>query len=417
MERKWHLDSLFAVLFFKDQIIQMKILVINSGSSSIKFQLIEMPGKDVICSGMVERIGLNDSKIYFRSDKNELEEIYSIPNHEIGLKKISQLILNKENGVLKGAGDIFAVAHRVVHGGSTFSNTTLVDQSVKDIIKELFELAPLHNPANLKGIEVSEKVFPQAKQIAVFDTAFHQTIPEVAYRYAIPNKFFIENKIRVYGFHGTSHKYVSEKAIEYLQKKNSKIISIHLGNGCSITAIKNGRSIEHSLGSSTMNGLIMGTRSGDIDHSVIFYLVNSLGYTLEEVNNLLQKESGMLGLTGYSDLREIESEAEQGNRSCQLALEMNAYRIKKYIGSYATIMNGLDAIIFTAGIGENSSIIRDLVCTDLEFLGIQIDPERNSLRTKEIREINKTSSKVKVLVIPTNEELEIAKQAYELVNQ
>jgi acetate kinase len=278
-------------------------------------------------------------------------------------------------------------------------------------------LAPLHNPANLKGIEVSEKVFPQAKQIAVFDTAFHQTIPEVAYRYAIPNKFFIENKIRVYGFHGTSHKYVSEKAIEYLQKKNSKIISIHLGNGCSITAIKNGRSIEHSLGSSTMNGLIMGTRSGDIDHSVIFYLVNSLGYTLEEVNNLLQKESGMLGLTGYSDLREIESEAEQGNRICQLALEMNAYRIKKYIGSYATIMNGLDAIIFTAGIGENSSIIRDLVCTDLEFLGIQLDSERNSLRSKEIREINETSSKVKVLVIPTNEELEIAKQAYELVNQ
>ncbi len=395
----------------------MKILVINSGSSSIKFQLIEMPGKDVICSGMVERIGLKNSKIYFNSDKNEIEEIHSIPNHEIGLEKISQLILNKENGVLKDASDIFAVAHRVVHGGSTFSNTTLVDQSVKDIIKELFELAPLHNPANLKGIEVSEKVFPQAKQIAVFDTAFHQTIPEVAYRYAIPNKFFIENKIRVYGFHGTSHKYVSEKAIEYLQKKNSKIISIHLGNGCSITAIKNGRSIEHSLGSSTMNGLIMGTRSGDIDHSVIFYLVNSLGYTLEEVNNLLQKESGMLGLTGYSDLREIESEAEQGNRICQLALEMNAYRIKKYIGSYATIMNGLDAIIFTAGIGENSSIIRDLVCTDLEFLGIQLDSERNSLRSKEIREINETSSKVKVLVIPTNEELEIAKQAYELVNQ
>ncbi len=395
----------------------MKILVINSGSSSIKFQLIEMPGKDVICSGMVERIGLKNSKIYFNSDKSEIKENHNISSHEIGLEKISKLILNKENGVLKDASDIFAVAHRVVHGGSTFSNTTLVDQSVKDIIKELFELAPLHNPANLKGIEVSEKVFPQAKQIAVFDTAFHQTIPEVAYRYAIPNKFFIENKIRVYGFHGTSHKYVSEKAIEYLQKKNSKIISIHLGNGCSITAIENGKSIEHSLGSSTMNGLIMGTRSGDIDHSVIFYLVNSLGYTLEEVNNLLQKESGMLGLTGYSDLREIESEAEQGNRVCQLALEMNAYRIKKYIGSYATIMNGLDAIIFTAGIGENSSIIRDLVCTDLEFIGIQLDSERNRLRSKEIREINETSSKVKILVIPTNEELEIAKQAYELVNQ
>jgi len=395
----------------------MKILVINSGSSSIKYQLIEMPGKDVICSGMVERIGLKNSKIHFSSDKSEIDETHDIPNHEIGLEKISQLILNKKIGVLKDASDIYAVAHRVVHGGSTFSNTTLVDQSVKDIIRELFELAPLHNPANLKGIEVSEMVFPKAKQIAVFDTAFHQTIPEVAYRYAIPNKFFVENKIRVYGFHGTSHKYVSEKAIEYLQKNNTKVVSIHLGNGCSITAIENGKSTEHSLGSSTMNGLIMGTRSGDIDHSVIFYLVNSLGYSLDEVNNILQKESGMLGLTGYSDLREIESEAEQGNKICQLALEMNAYRIKKYIGSYATIMNGLDAIIFTAGIGENSSIIRDLVCKDLEFLGIQIDPERNLIRGKEIREINAGSSKVKVLVIPTNEELEIAKQAFELLNQ
>ena len=395
----------------------MKILVINSGSSSIKYQLIEMPEREVICSGMVERIGLKNSKIHCDSKKNKIEEVRDISNHEIGLEKISKLILNKEIGVLKDADDIYAVAHRVVHGGSTFSRTTLVDQNVKDIIKELIELAPLHNPANLKGIEVSEKVFPKAKQIAVFDTAFHQTIPEVAFRYAIPNKFFVENKIRVYGFHGTSHKYVSEKAIEYLQKKNTKIVSIHLGNGCSITAIENGKSIDHSLGSSTMNGLIMGTRSGDIDHSVIFYLVDSLGYTLEEVNTILQKESGMLGLTGYSDLREIESAAEQGDRICHLALEMNAYRIKKYIGAYATIMNGLDAIIFTAGIGENSSIIRDLVCKDLEFLGIQLDTEKNLLRSKEIREINTITSTVKVLVIPTNEELEIAKQAYRLLNQ
>lgn len=376
-----------------------------------------MPGEDVICSGMVERIGLKKSIIHFKSDNNKIDDIQNIPNHEVGLEKISELILNKDIGVLADPNDIYAVAHRVVHGGSTFSKTTVIDQNVKEIIKELFELAPLHNPANLKGIEVSEKVFPKAKQIVIFDTAFHQSIPEVAYRYAIPNKFFTENKIRVYGFHGTSHKYVSEKAVEYLQKKKTKIVSIHLGNGCSITAIENGKSIDHSLGSSTMNGLIMGTRSGDIDHSVIFYLVNSLGYTLEEVNNLLQKESGMLGLTGYSDLREIESEAEQGNRACQLALEMNAYRIKKFIGSYATIMNGLDAIIFTAGIGENSSIIRDLICTDLEFLGIKLDANRNLVRSKEIREINEESSKVKVLVIPTNEELEIAKQAYELLRE
>ena len=395
----------------------MKILVINSGSSSIKYQLIEMPEKDIICSGMVDRIGLKNSKIHCNTKKNHIEESVDISNHEIGLEKISKFILSKEIGVLKDASDIYAVAHRVVHGGSTFSKTTLVDQSVKNIIKELFELAPLHNPANLKGIEVSEKVFPNAKQIAVFDTAFHQSIPEVAYRYAIPTKFLVENKIRVYGFHGTSHKFVSEKAIEYLQKKKSKIVSIHLGNGCSVTAIENGKSIDHSLGSSTMNGLIMGTRSGDIDHSVIFYLVNSLGYTLEEVNVILQKESGMLGLTGFSDLREIESAAESGDRICQLALEINAYRIKKYIGAYATIMNGLDAIIFTAGIGENSTIIRGLVCKNLEFLGIDLDPERNLFRSKEIREINTTISKVKVLVIPTNEELEIAKQSYQLLKQ
>lgn len=395
----------------------MKILVINSGSSSIKFQLIEMPEKNVICSGMVERIGFSNSIIHFSSFKSKIEEIQPIANHEIGLKKIAELILSKETGVLESREDIYAVGHRVVHGGSAFSKTTIVNQRVKDIIKELFELAPLHNPANLRGIEVSELVFPNAKQIAVFDTAFHQSIPEVAFRYAIPNKFYTENKIRVYGFHGTSHKYVSEKTIKYLQKKNSKIISIHLGNGCSITAIKDGKSIDHSLGSSTMNGLIMGTRSGDIDHSVIFYLVNSLGYTLDEVNTILQKESGMFGLTGYSDLREIEAEAEQGNRICQLALEMNAYRIKKYIGAYATILNGLDAVIFTAGIGENSSTIRDLVCKDLEFLGIQLDSQRNLLKSKEIREINSISSKVKVLVVPTNEELEIAKQAYRLINQ
>ena len=395
----------------------MKILVINSGSSSIKYQLISMPGEDVICSGMVERIGLKNSIIHFKSDNNKIDDIQNIPNHEVGLEKISELILNKDIGVLADPNDIHAVAHRVVHGGSTFSKTTVIDRNVKEIIKELFELAPLHNPANLKGIEVSEKVFPSAVQIAIFDTAFHQSIPEVAFRYAIPNKFYSDNKIRVYGFHGTSHKYVSEKAIEYLKKEDSKIISIHLGNGCSITAIENGKSTDHSLGSSTMNGLIMGTRSGDIDHSVIFYLVNSLGYTLDEVNFILQKESGMLGLTGYSDLREIEEEAERGNRTCQLALEINAYRIKKYIGAYVAVLNGLDALIFTAGIGENSSIIRALVCKDLSFLGIELDPEQNLLRSKEIREISTSNSKVKVFVIPTNEELEIAKQAFGLLNQ
>ncbi len=393
----------------------MKILVINSGSSSIKFQLIQMPVKKVICSGMIERIGIKNSKVHFRSDKNNLEEVLEIPNHQDGLEKIAALILDKKICVLQNANEIKAVGHRVVHGGSDFARTTLINKEVKKRIKELFVLAPLHNPPNLEGIEVSERIFPKAKQIAVFDTAFHQTIPEVAYRYAIPNKIFTENQIRVYGFHGTSHKYVSEKANIYLNKSESKIITIHLGNGCSITAVKNGKSIETSLGFGTMNGLIMGTRSGDIDQSVIFYLVKSLGYTIDEVNNMLQKESGMLGLTGFSDLREIEEEAEKGNRNCQIALQINAYQIKKYIGAYTSAMNGVDAIVFTAGIGENSSYIRNLVCSNMEFFGIELDIEKNNIRSKEIREINSKDSRIKVLVIPTNEEIEIAKQTYTLL--
>ena len=374
-----------------------------------------MPVKKVICSGMIERIGIKNSKVHFRSDKNNLEEVLEIPNHQDGLEKIAALILDKKIGVLQNANEITAVGHRVVHGGSDFARTTLINKEVKKRIKELFVLAPLHNPPNLEGIEVSERIFPKAKQIAVFDTAFHQTIPEVAYRYAIPNKIFTENQIRVYGFHGTSHKYVSEKANIYLNKSESKIITIHLGNGCSITAVKNGKSIETSLGFGTMNGLIMGTRSGDIDQSVIFYLVKSLGYTIDEVNNMLQKESGMLGLTGFSDLREIEEEAEKGNRNCQIALQINAYQIKKYIGAYTSAMNGVDAIVFTAGIGENSSYIRNLVCSNMEFFGIELDIEKNNIRSKEIREINSKDSRIKVLVIPTNEEIEIAKQTYTLL--
>lgn len=375
----------------------------------------QMPEKKVICSGMVERIGLENAIIHYKSDKNDIRKTSEISNHQEGLKRIGALLLDKKTGVLQNAGEINAVGHRVVHGGSAFSRTVIINDEVKNKIKELFELAPLHNPPNYKGIEVAERIFPTAKQIAVFDTAFHQTIPEVAYKYAIPNKFLEESKIRVYGFHGTSHKYVSEIACNYIHKPESKIITVHLGNGCSITAVKDGESIDHSLGFGPMNGLIMGTRSGDVDQSIIFYLVNTLGYALEDVNAILQKESGMLGLTGFSDLRDIEDEAEKGNKMCQLALDMNAYRIKKYIGGYAAVMNGLDALVFTAGIGENSSCIRKLVCTDMDFLGITIDLEQNAIRSKEIREINLAGAKVKVLIIPTNEEIEIARQTYELL--
>ncbi len=393
----------------------MKILVINSGSSSIKYQLFNMPQEDVICSGLVERIGLDNAEIHYKSTTNKIDEVVDIPNHKIGLEKIVNLLLDAKTGVLKSTSEIEAVGHRVVHGGSTFSNTTVINKEVKDKIKALFSLAPQHNPANYEGIVVAKKMFPEAVQIAVFDTAFHQTIPVEAYKYAIPTKFFDEEHIRLYGFHGTSHKYVSEKAIAYLGIANSKIITIHLGNGCSMTAIKNGKSIDHSLGFGPVTGLIMGSRSGDIDHAIIFYLVNSLGYSLDEVNSLLQKESGMLGLTGFSDLRDIEAEASKGNKECQLALDMNAYRIKKYIGSYAAAMNGLDAIVFTAGIGENSVVIRKLVCSNMEYLGIDLDIEKNNIRAKEITEIHKSNSKTKILIIPTNEEVEIAKQSYQLM--
>ncbi len=375
----------------------MKILVINSGSSSIKYQLIQMPQEEVLASGQAERIGLEGSRIHCRSGSTERKSELSITNHEQGLELIARALLDPETGVLRDAGEIDVVGHRVVHGGSTFSETTLIDDRVKAKIQELFSLAPLHNPHNYKGIEVAEKIFPRASQVAVFDTAFHQSIPEEAYRYAIPEKFYVENKIRVYGFHGTSHKYVSQKAMEYLGKTAGKIITIHLGNGCSITAVENGRSREHSLGFGPMNGLIMGTRSGDIDQSVIFYMMRELGYSADAVKKILQEESGMYGLTGFSDLREIEEAAEKGDKNCRMALLMNAYRVKKFIGAYAAAMNGLDAVVFTAGIGENSPYMRELICENMAYFGLDLDLEKNATRAKEIREIHKEGSQASIL--------------------
>lgn len=377
-----------------------------------------MPENEVICTGMIDRIGLESSNVTFKASSNSYEETVSIATHKIGLQKVANMLLDDQKGVIKSTSEIDAVGHRVVHGGNTFTETVKIDEKVKAKIKQLFDLAPLHNPANLEGINVAEEIFNSAVQIAVFDTAFHQTIPEVAYKFAIPNKLLTESRIRVYGFHGTSHKYVSEKAIEFLREHNKpfqNIITIHLGNGCSMTAVKDGKSIDHSFGFGPTNGLIMGTRAGDVDQSVIFYMQNSLGYSLEEINNILQKQSGMLGLTGYSDLRDIEGQAEKGNKECQLALFMNAYRIKKFIGSYTAALNGLDAIVFTAGIGENSSYMRKLVCTDMSYFGIKLDEDKNQMRSKENRAINSPDSKVKILVVPTDEEFEIANQVYHLL--
>ncbi len=393
----------------------MKILVINSGSSSIKYQLLQLPENKVLCKGLVERIGLPDGQLHYTTEKDNIDKIMDIPNHEVGLQAVAELLMDSQVGVIVNADEIKAVGHRVVHGGSKFTKTVLIDEQVKEVIKALFSLAPLHNPANYMGIEVAEKVFAKAHQVAVFDTAFHQTMPEKAFRYAIPNAFYEKENIRVYGFHGTSHQYVSEKAIELLGKKDSKIITLHLGNGCSMTAIENGKSIDHTLGFGPQNGLIMGTRSGDIDQAVVLHMIDKMGYTPKEVADLLQKKSGMLGLTGLSDMRDIETAAKNGDKQAQLALDMNVYRIKKYVGAYIAAMNGLDALVFTAGIGENSDFIREKVCQDMEFFGIEIDIEKNKGRKKQITEVQKATSRVKILVIPTNEELEIARQTFELV--
>lgn len=387
----------------------MNVLVINAGSSSLKFQILEMPSGHVFLSGIVERIGLDHTQFHYVMNGNKENEFVPFVNHKEALYAIAAKI--QANGKT-----IDTIVHRVVHGGEQFSKTTLITLAVKNKIRDLSALAPLHNPANLACIEVAELVFPKAKQVAVFDTAFHQTIPEKAYRYAIPTPFYEVEKIRQYGFHGTSHKYVSKQAISYLKLPTSKIITIHLGNGCSMTAVKDGKSIDHSMGYGPINGLIMGTRSGDIDQAIIFYMMDNLGYTSQEVQEILQKESGMKGLTGYSDLREIEEQAGQGNEMCQLALEMNAYRVKKLIGAYVAVLNGLDALVFTAGIGENSSLMRALICSDLDFLGIKLDHFLNVEQNKTIRNISEANSSVPILVIPTNEEFEMAEQAFTLLN-
>ncbi len=363
----------------------MNVLVLNSGSSSIKYQLINMPSEKVVCKGLVDRIGFNDANFRYKTTHCDIEKKVAVANHKTALTLISEHLLDKNNGVITTTNEIDVVGHRVVHGGKRFVNTTKISQEIKDKIKQLSSLAPLHNPHNLAGIIFSEEIFKNAKQVAVFDTSFHQTIPVKAKKYAIPNHFYDEKNIQLYGFHGISHQFVSEMAIAHLKKNDANLITIHV------------------------NGLIMGTRSGDIDQAIIFYLINTLGYSVEEVNTLLVKKSGMLGLTGYSDLREIEAAAASGNKACNLALDMAAYRIQKYIGSYTAALNGLDAIVFTAGIGENSPELRKRICSNMDYFGIAIDPEKNEKRVAALREINTTKAKTKVLVIPTNEELEIAK--------
>jgi acetate kinase len=378
-----------------------------------------MPEEKVLCSGLIERIGHPNAVLTHKVYKDGSEEVITrteaISDHGKGLTEVQKLLTDAAIGVIRNPEEIEAVGHRVVHGGERFAATAQITEAAKEDIQKLFSLAPLHNPSNFLGIEVASSIFSKASQIAVFDTAFHQTMPAKAYRYAIPEDFYTRLGIRAYGFHGTSHKYVAGKAAEHLQNSHAKIITVHLGNGCSIAAVQNGQCVDTSMGLGPLSGLIMGTRSGDIDPSVIFYLVNGQGYSLEEVNTILNKQSGMLGLTGFSDMRDITKAISEGNEQAMLAYELYCYRIKKYIGAYAAVLNGLDAVVFTAGVGENDAKVREMVCTDMEYLGITLDREKNQFRAKTLRDINKDGARVKVLVIPTNEELEIAKQCYTLL--
>ncbi len=396
----------------------MKILVVNSGSSSIKYQLFNMTDESVLAKGLVERIGISDSIInHYPSNGQPVITHRDIPNHRAGIKLMMNALLHQEYGVINDVSEISAVGHRVVHAGEKFSGSVLLTEEVMDALKECIELAPLHNPPNILGIEVCKELMPGVPQVGVFDTAFHQTIPECAYLYGIPYKFYKKYKIRRYGFHGTSHKYVAQRAADILKKpiEELKIITCHLGNGSSITAVKNGVSIDTSLGFGTVAGIIMGTRCGDVDPAVIPFLMDKENLTVKDINKILYKESGFLGLSEgiSSDKRDLREKANQGDERAIRTISVFTYGIKKYIGAYAAAMGGLDAIIFTAGIGENSQETRAEACEGLEFLGVKIDLEKNKVRGKEAI-ISDNDSRVKVMVIPTNEELMIAKDTAEI---
>ncbi|MED4940738.1 acetate kinase [Weizmannia sp. FSL W8-0676] len=392
-----------------------KIMAINAGSSSLKFQLFDMPNESVITKGLIERIGLNDALFSITVNGDRVKEITDIPNHEVAV----QFLLKKltETGIIRSLDEIEGVGHRVVHGGEIFNDSAVVNDQVLAQIEDLAELAPLHNRANATGIRAFRAVLPDVVQVAVFDTAFHQTMPESAFLYSLPYEYYEKYRIRKYGFHGTSHKYVAMRAAELLGRplEQLRLISCHLGNGASIAAIQGGRSIDTSMGFTPLAGVTMGTRSGNIDPALIPFIMEKTGKTAEEVLEVLNKESGLLGISGVSsDLRDIQVAAElERNKRAELALDIFASRIHKYIGSYAAKMAGVDAIIFTAGIGENSDAIRARILTGLEFMGIYWDPTLNQIRGTEAF-INYPHSPVKVLVIPTNEELMIARDVVRL---
>ena len=397
----------------------MNILVINCGSSSLKFQLIDAVTEKLIAKGLCERIGIEGSQLVYQpAGKDKLKTVTPMEDHTQAIKLVLEALTDKENGVVKDLSEIGAVGHRIVHGGEKFATSTLITEEVIAAITECNELAPLHNPANLIGIAACKELMPDTPMVAVFDTAFHQTMPQEAYLYGIPYEYYEKYKIRRYGFHGTSHSYVSKKAAEVLEQKyeDLKLIVCHLGNGASVSAVQIGKCIDTSMGLTPLEGLIMGTRSGDIDPAIIEFLAHKEGKSIDEIMTLLNKKSGVLGLSDNfsSDFRDLEDAYLEGQEASVRTMEAFAYRVAKYIGAYVAAMNGVDGICFTAGLGENSPLIRNLICKRLGYLGITLDEEQNGKRGEDLV-ITTPDSKTKVLVIPTNEELAIARETYAIV--
>ncbi len=395
----------------------MKILILNAGSSSLKYQLIDMQNETILAKGLVERIGIAGSKIKQTAGDKVFEAQAPMKDHVEGIKYMLAALTDKEKGVVKNMDEIGAVGHRVLHGGEKFSGSVLVNDEVIAAVEENIPLGPLHNPANLMGIRACQKIMPDTPNVAVFDTAFHQTMPKKAYLYGVPKEYYTRLKVRRYGFHGTSHRYVSKRAAEFLglPAEGLKIITCHLGNGSSLAAVKDGKCIDTSMGITPLEGVIMGTRSGSLDPAVVQFIANNDHKTVDEVIDILNKKSGLVGLSGISsDMRDIDAAADKGNEDAITAREMLVYGIRKYIGAYAAAMNGVDVIVFTAGIGENNTNIRRLVMEGFDYLGAKLDLNKNNTREEAI--ISTDDSKVKIVVIPTNEEIVIARDTLELVS-
>lgn len=398
----------------------MKILVLNCGSSSIKYALYDMNDRSVMAQGGIERVGMEGTFVKVKLPNGEKRTIeHDIPEHTEGVKLIFSLLTDKAIGAIKSLEEIDAVGHRMVHAGEKFAHSVVINDEVIKAYEECIDLAPLHNPANLKGVNAVRSLMPNMPQVGVFDTAFHQTMPKHAFMYALPYELYEKYGIRRYGFHGTSHRYVSARACEYLglDYEKQRIITCHIGNGGSVAAIKNGKCIDTSMGLTPLEGIMMGTRSGNVDAGALVYLQKKLGLSADELSDLLNKKSGMLGISGISsDMREVREAAENGNERAKLAISMYTYCIKKYVGAYAAAMGGCDIIVFTAGVGENQDIVRELVCTDMEYMGVEMDVEKNSKIRAEEAVLSMPESKVKIVLIPTDEELMIASDTMSLVS-